>query len=95
MKRDTFLLFIPSLGSSFSSWFWDSPCFSCTQCVWGFRWSAPWLTRPVEGGRTLVGQMRYMLPLLPFTALLNPLFNHQGVTVLFQLLQRLFHHPGG
>ncbi len=40
---------------------------------------------PVEGGRTLVGQMRYMLPLLLFTALLNPLFNHRGATVLFQL----------
>lgn len=29
--------------------------------------------------------MRYMLPLLLFTALLNPLFNHRGATVLFQL----------
>ena len=32
-----------------------------------------------------MGQMRYMLPLLLFTALLNPLFNHRGATVLFQL----------
>ena len=54
-------------------------------CLGDFAGLRPGLLRPVEGGRTLVGQMRYMLPLLLFTALLNPLFNHQGATVLFQL----------
>ena len=37
------------------------------------------------GGRGFVRQVGYLLPVLLFTALLNPLFNHQGQTVLFHL----------
>ncbi len=32
----------------------------------------------LEGWRALGRQLRYLLPVLLFTALLNPLFNHQG-----------------
>lgn len=37
------------------------------------------------GGRYLLRQLRWVLPLMLLTALLNPLFNHRGMTVLFYL----------
>lgn len=37
------------------------------------------------GGRYLLRQLRWVLPLMALTALLNPLFNHRGMTVLFYL----------
>ena len=37
------------------------------------------------GGRGLLRQVGYLLPVLLFTAALNPLFNHRGVTPLFAL----------
>ena len=39
----------------------------------------------LQGGRVLVRQVGYLLPVLLFTAALNPLFNHRGATVLFYL----------
>ena len=39
----------------------------------------------LEGWRALGRQLRYLLPVLLFTALLNPLFNHQGATVFLRL----------
>lgn len=36
------------------------------------------------GGRHLARQLRWLLPLLLFTALLNPLLTHQGETLLFR-----------
>lgn len=37
------------------------------------------------GGRYLLRQLRWVLPLMVVTAALNPLFNHRGMTVLFYL----------
>lgn len=37
------------------------------------------------GWRYLLRQLRWVLPLMVLTAVLNPLFNHRGVTVLFYL----------
>ena len=39
----------------------------------------------LQGGRGLVRQVGYLLPVLLFTALLNPLFNDRGETILFAL----------
>ena len=39
----------------------------------------------LQGGRGLVRQVGYLLPVLLFTALLNPLFNDRGDTILFAL----------
>ena len=39
----------------------------------------------LQGGRGFVRQVGYLLPVLLFTAILNPLFNHEGVTILFYL----------
>ena len=39
----------------------------------------------LQGSRGFLMQLGYLLPVLLFTAVLNPLFNHQGVTVLFYL----------
>ncbi len=39
----------------------------------------------LRGGRGFLRQVGYLLPVLLFTAVLNPLFNHRGVTVLFYL----------
>ena len=86
VKRDTFSSFHPIVGLlffvlvlGFTMFFMHPVCLGIS-LVCALAYSAR-----LEGGRTLVGQMRYMLPLLLFTALLNPLFNHRGATVLFQL----------
>lgn len=39
----------------------------------------------LHGGRAVLRQMRYLLPLFLLTALLNPVFNHEGVTILCYL----------
>ena len=39
----------------------------------------------LHGARGFLRQLGYLLPVLLFTAVLNPLFNHRGVTVLFYL----------
>jgi energy-coupling factor transport system permease protein len=39
----------------------------------------------LSGKRAVVFNLAYMLPLLLVTAVLNPLFNHAGVTILFYL----------
>ena len=79
MKRDTFSSFHPIVGLlffvlvlGFTMFFMHPVCLGIS-LVCALAYSAR-----LEGGRTLVGQMRYMLPLLLFTALLNPLFNHRG-----------------
>ena len=38
------------------------------------------------GGKGFFRQVGYLLPVLLFTAMLNPLFNHRGATTLFALL---------
>ena len=39
----------------------------------------------LNGRRVLRFNLKYMLPLMLLTALLNPLFNHQGMTVITYL----------
>ena len=39
----------------------------------------------LQGGRGFVRQVGYLIPVLLFTAVLNPLFNHEGMTVLLYL----------
>lgn len=39
----------------------------------------------LQGDRGFLRQVGYLIPVLLFTALLNPLFNHRGSTVLFGL----------
>jgi energy-coupling factor transport system permease protein len=39
----------------------------------------------LNGFKSLKFNLLYMLPLLLFTAVINPLFNHEGVTILFYL----------
>lgn len=39
----------------------------------------------LRGGRGFLRQVGYLLPVLLFTAALNPLFNHRGETILFYL----------
>lgn len=39
----------------------------------------------LRGWRQLLRQLRWILPLMALTALLNPLFHHRGMTVLFYL----------
>lgn len=39
----------------------------------------------LRGGRALWSSMRWLLPLLALTALINPAFTHQGVTILTYL----------
>ncbi len=42
----------------------------------------------LRGGRALLSGLKFVLPLMLFTFLLNPLFNHEGMTILFYM-------PGG
>ena len=37
------------------------------------------------GAKSFLRQLLFLVPILIFTALLNPMFNHEGVTVLFYL----------
>ena len=37
----------------------------------------------LKGPRAMLFQLKFMLPLLLLTALMNPLFNHEGATILF------------
>lgn len=39
----------------------------------------------LQGGRGMLRQIGYLLPLLVMMAVLNPLFNHEGVTILWYL----------
>lgn len=39
----------------------------------------------LQGAKGFFRQLGFLLPVVLFTAVLNPLFNHQGVTVLFDL----------
>ena len=47
-------------------------------CGCGYLWY-------LQGGRGFLRQVGYLLPVLLFTAVLNPMFNHEGATVLFYL----------
>ena len=86
MKSDSFAGFHPAVNLCFFaaaiglSMFLMHPVFLAISifCSCGYLWY-------LQGGRGLLRQVGYLLPVLLFTAVLNPLFNHEGVTVLFLL----------
>ncbi len=86
MKTDAFAGFHPAVNLAFFaaaiglSMFLMHPVFLGISILCG---SAYLLY--LMGGRGFVRQVGYLLPVLLFTAVLNPLFNHQGATVLFYL----------
>ena len=86
MKQDAFAGFHPSVNLCFFAaaigltMFLMHPVFLLVSilCSGAYLWY-------LQGGKGLVRQVGYLLPVLLFTAVLNPLFNHEGVTVLFYL----------
>ena len=86
MKRDAFTEFHPAVNLCFFaaaiglSMFLMHPVFLTVSihCAGAYLWY-------LQGGRGVVRQVGYLLPVLLFTAMLNPLFNHEGTTVLFYL----------
>lgn len=53
------------------------PLFLCISFVWSVIYSVM-----INGKKAVKNFFIYMLPLLFLTALINPLFNHQGITIL-------------
>lgn len=86
MKQDAFAGFHPAVNLCFFAaaigltMFLMHPVFLAISLICGclYLWY-------LQGGRGFVRQVGYLLPVLCFTAVLNPLFNHEGVTVLFYL----------
>ena len=86
MKQDAFAGFHPSVNLCFFaaaiglSMFLMHPVFLMVSliCSGGYLWY-------LLGARGFVRQVGYLLPVLLLTAMLNPLFNHRGETVLFLL----------
>ena len=84
MKQDAFAGFHPAVTLGFFaaaiglSMFLMHPVFLMLSviCAGAYLWY-------LRGARDFVRQVGYLLPVLLFTAMLNPLFNHEGVTVLF------------
>ena len=86
VKQDTFSSFHPLVGLfffvltlGFTMFFMHPVCLGIS-LVCALAYSAR-----LEGWRSLGRQLRYLAPVLLFTALLNPLFNHQGETVFLRL----------
>ena len=86
MKTDAFAGFHPAINLAFFaaaiglSMFLMHPVFLCISILC----SSAYLLY-LQGLRGFVRQVGYLLPVLIFTALLNPLFNHAGTTVLWHL----------
>ena len=86
MKQDTFAGFHPAVNLAFFaaviglSMCLMHPVFLLVSVLCGCAYLLY-----LRGGRGFVRQVGYLLPVLLFTAVLNPLFNHEGVTVLFYL----------
>ena len=86
MKRNAFAEFHPVVNLCFfaatvgMSMFLMHPVFLTISilCAGCYLWH-------LQGGRGLLRQTCYLLPVLLFTAILNPLFNHEGSAVLFIL----------
>ncbi|MBE6949999.1 MAG: energy-coupling factor transporter transmembrane protein EcfT [Ruminococcaceae bacterium] len=86
MKQDAFAGFHPAVNLAFFaaaiglSMFLMHPVFLTVSllCSAAYLWY-------LQGARGFVRQVGYLLPVLLFTALLNPLFNHRGETILFLL----------
>ena len=69
-----FIYFVFVIG--FSMFFMHPVCL-CISLVCGFVYSAV-----LKGPKAIRENLIYMLPVLAVTALMNPAFNHEGVTVL-------------
>ena len=86
MKRDAFSGFHPVVNLFFfvaaigMTMFLMHPVFLILSMAGGCTYL--WY---LQGGRGLVRQVGYLIPVLLFMAVLNPVFNHEGVTVLFYL----------
>ena len=86
MKQDAFAGFHPSVNLCYFaaviglSMFLMHPVFLGISLTAGCAYL--WY---LHGGRSLVRQVGYLVPVLLFTAVLNPLFNHEGTTILFYL----------
>ena len=86
MKTDAFAGFHPSVNLCFFAavigltMFLMHPVFLAVSILFacGYLWY-------LQGAKGFLRQVGYLLPVLLFTAVLNPLFNHEGTTVLFYL----------
>ena len=86
MKIDAFAGFHPGVNLCFfaaaigMTMFLMHPVFLAISilCGCGYLWY-------LQGCRNFLRQVGYLLPVVLFTAVLNPLFNHEGTTVLFYL----------
>ena len=86
MRRDAFAGFHPAVNLCFFavaiglSMFLMQPVFLMISllCSGAYLWY-------LQGAVGLRRQVGFLVPVLVFTAALNPLFNHEGVTVLFYL----------
>ena len=64
----------------FFSMFFMHPIFLCISLISSFIYSVT-----LKGKKAVKFNITYMLPLLIITALINPVFNHEGVTILFYI----------
>ena len=86
MKQDAFAGFHPAVNLGFFaaaiglSMFLMHPAFLAVSALCGCMYLVY-----LSGGRGFLRQVGYLLPVMAVTALLNPLFNHRGDTVLFYL----------
>ena len=86
MRRDAFAGFHPAVNLCFFAvaigltMFLMHPVFLAISlvCSGAYLWY-------LQGARGFWRQVGFLVPVLVFTAALNPLFNHEGVTVLFYL----------
>ena len=89
MKQDAFAGFHPAVNLSYFAaaigltMFLMHPVFLSISLLFGCMYLCY-----LQGIKGFVRQVGYLLPVLLFTAALNPLFNHEGATVLFRF-------PGG
>ena len=86
MKRDAFAGFHPAVNLAYfaavigMTMFLLHPVFLGLSMAGGCAYL--WY---LQGGRGFVRQVGYLVPVLFFMAVLNPVFNHEGVTILFYL----------
>ena len=86
MRRDAFAGFHPAVNLCFFAvaigltMFLMHPVFLVISliCSGAYLWY-------LQGARGFLRQVGFLIPVLLFTAALNPMFNHEGVTVLFYL----------
>ncbi len=86
MMRDSFSTFHPIVNFTYFTavisfgMFFLHPVFLGIALVSSFAYSVM-----LKGKRAVKFNLIYMLPMLLFMAILNPAFNHEGVTILFYL----------